>query len=142
MAPTCPVPTFDLPFLGSKLLPESTVDQICGNVVIPAYEKEETAVVLVLAHLSGWSAERIANSVNERFYTWITSEAVWEGYNSWVNQHANGSNGEVQDNLDPVRQDILAILNEFGLEDTSPTRRLNQTPRPVSNAAETVTELN
>lgn len=136
MASICPRPTFDLPFLGSKLLPASTIDQICGDVVIPAYDKEETAIVLVLAHLSGWSAERIANSVNEHFYTWITAEAVWEVYNSWVNQPAKGSNKEVQDFLDPFRQDILAIRNEFELEGKSTTRRLNQTPRPVSNVTE------
>src|SRR5256885_11844819 len=119
MASTYPVLAFNVPFLGSKLIAAYISDQICGNVVIPAYEKVETAVVLVLAHLSGWSAERIANRVNEHFYTWITAEAVWEVYNSWVNEHAKGSNRAVQDILDPFRQDILVILNRFGLENTS-----------------------
>lgn len=136
MTSTSPAPNFDLPFLGNKLLSSSICDQICGNVVIPAYERDETAVVLVLAHLSGWSAERIANRVNERFYTWITAEGVWDVYSSWVNQHAQETDREVQHILDPFRKDILAILDEFGLEGTSTTRRLHLTPRPVSNVPE------
>jgi len=133
ISPICPTPTLDLPSLENKLLSTSTIDKICGNFLIPAYDKEQTALVLVLAHRSGWSAELIANSVNEQFYTWITAEAVWDVYNSWAKEHVNSRNGPPLEILDPFSQDISLILKQFKIEDSRTARRLNQTPRPVSS---------
>ena len=142
MEPHYPLPTtFDPVVLADKIVSTSTAERICGTLIIPDCDKEPTAVILILAHLTGWSAELIANKANDRYYAWITPELVWDIYHHWVSEHGKHLSIQPLDVLD-LHQDIAMILEAFGAKAVRTAKKLDQTPRPVSSVSNSYHEVN
>jgi len=113
--------------------PTCTFSKICGGVDISGMDKRETATVLSIAHLTGWSAELIANKVYDYLGTNISPEKVWDTYKEWEDarneDHLDGPTlvEEVKTN-----RVMVGILGEHEIKPYFSARPLSRTPRPVS----------
>ena len=113
-----------------------SVERFCKGLQLENLGFEQIAVLLSLAQLSGWSADRIALKVYDLYHVIVTAEQIWNFYWKWILDR-DGSN-----ELDDAEQEIAeCVLSEAGITLPHPDpnnkpmhlgRPLSKTTQPVS----------
>ncbi|KAH7342797.1 hypothetical protein BKA65DRAFT_297986 [Rhexocercosporidium sp. MPI-PUGE-AT-0058] len=57
---------------------------LCGKECLKGLDETQSALVISLAHLSGWSAERISSTIGARYSTEVLPEEIWRYLWRWV----------------------------------------------------------
>ena len=99
---------------------------------MPGLEKREIATMLSMAHLTGWSAELIANKLHEYLGTSTSAEKVWDTYKEW--EDARGEtwlSAPTWEEDFETTKDMVGILRRLEIKPNFHARPLSQTPRPV-----------
>ena len=121
------------PFPSSFLATQKNVAQICHNADTMIY-KMQTAPVIAFAHLTGWSAELISNTVNKQFGGLISAEMVWDTYKAWeAAWFEKKLDGNTFNEIGREYEGMLQVLAQYGCSPNFEARPLSQTPRPVSH---------
>jgi hypothetical protein len=87
---------------------------------------EQTAVLLSLAHCTGWSADRVRLKIKEETHVDIKAEDVWSFHWRWVMDR--GKQHTVRAEEVEVMQ---CVLRGLGITLTSMGRPLHATQQPV-----------
>lgn len=112
-----------------------SIERFCRGLKLEDLAFEQTALLLSLAQLSGWSADRIALTILDLYRVKVTAEQVWNFHGKWVTVR-DGS----QD-LDKVEKDIAEyMILEAGitLAPPKPAYRWRWLGRPLSETIEPV----
>ena len=113
---------------------------VCFRKQFPTIPTSRKAAIISLAHLTSWSAERIAKAVVQNRSDGhgqpigeqgaaILAEEVWDLYRAWV-EHLFFCTSE----LDDMEKSMCGILKQFKIDPSEPPvkgRNLASTPRPV-----------
>lgn len=103
-----------------------SIKALCNETIIPLLNYEQTAVLLSLAHCTGWSADQIANKVAEVTDVVLPPEVVWDYHSGWV-WDRNG--GECLSTSEWETMQML--MRAISVEITEAGRPLSRTAKPV-----------
>lgn len=107
---------------------------LCGQECIKDLDKAQTALVISLACLSGWSAERISLTIRARTSIEILPEEIWRYFWRWVfSLDRNNQNEPSEAECELMK----AAIKESGIEvevGEEPAQPLNLTCEPVSSS--------
>jgi hypothetical protein len=101
--------------LTSSLLPNTT------------FTPQQSATLLALCQLTGWSADRISLKVTEKLSQTLTAEQIFTFYNNWVDMRPQKGEISVDEH-----ETMLVLLSEIGVGIYKKAKRLDQTSWPVS----------
>ncbi|KAL5329058.1 hypothetical protein ACEPPN_002567 [Leptodophora sp. 'Broadleaf-Isolate-01'] len=105
---------------------------LCGQECIKDLDKAQTALVISLACLSGWSAERISLTIRARTSIEILPEEIWRYFWRWVfSLDRNNQNEPSEAECELMK----AAIKESGIEvevGEEPAQPLNLTCEPVT----------
>jgi hypothetical protein len=91
--------------------------------------------MLSIAHLTGWSAELIANKVHEYLGISISAERVWDTYKEWEDaRNETWLSGPTWEEDFKTTKDMVGILRQYEIKPNFRARPLSRTPRPVGIA--------
>ena len=93
---------------------------------IPEFTFEQTAILLALAHLTGWSADRISLKIKEVTKKALTAEEVWMVHGRWVLDRKTGEQLSVDE-----RELMEMLLKGIDVQVTGSMKPLSQTVQPV-----------
>lgn len=105
---------------------------ICFDYWFAGISVSQKPIVLSLAHLTSWSAERIARAAVQKCpekNKAILAEEVWDFYMAWA-EHLPRCRSWLED----MEESMWVILQEFKFDILGPCpkeRNLANTPRPV-----------
>lgn len=106
--------------------------RVYGCADLLGFDKREIATVLSIAHLTGWSAELIANKMHEYLGTAISPEKVWDTYKQWEDaRNETWLSGPTWEEDLKTTKDMVDILKKYAIKPDFHARPLSQTPRPV-----------
>lgn len=109
-----------------------SVQRLCGEDTPKNLDQGQAALVISLACLSGWSAERISQTISANASEKVTPEEVWSYIQDWAASHINSHIGAVsKDNFELMK----AAIKEAGIElevEEQPMKPLYETCEPVS----------
>jgi hypothetical protein len=112
-----------------------SVDRFCNDLKLQNLTSEQTALLLSLSQLSGWSADRIALKIFNLSRVKLTAEEVWNFHGKWIFAR-KGKN-----DLDWEEQDIAEyLLSDAGINLThqNPVIILEYLGRPLHKTFEPV----
>lgn len=107
---------------------------VCFDYWFPGISTSQKPVVLSLAHLTSWSAERIARAATLKCPVddnAILAEEVWDFYMAWV-EHLPRCRSRLED-MERSMWEIIQQLRFDILGPCAKERNLSKTPRPVWN---------
>lgn len=61
-----------------------SVERFCKGLQLESLAFEQIAVLLSLAQLSGWSADRIALKLYDLYHVNVTAEQIWNLHQKWI----------------------------------------------------------
>ncbi|KFY84628.1 hypothetical protein V500_09163 [Pseudogymnoascus sp. VKM F-4518 (FW-2643)] len=106
---------------------------VCFDYWFPGISTSQKPIVLSLAHLTSWSAERIARATGQECpgeNKVILAEEVWDFYMAWV-EHLPRCRSRLED----MEESMWEILQQFKFdtfEIHTKGRNLESTPRPTT----------
>lgn len=112
-----------------------SIERFCNDLRLENLTSEQTALLLSLSQLSGWSADRIALKIFELSRVKLTAEEVWNFHGKWIFAR------EGKDDLDWEEQDIAEyLLSDAGiiLSHSNPLVRLEYLGGPLHKTFEPV----
>jgi hypothetical protein len=112
-----------------------SIERFCNDLKLENLTSEQTALLLSLSQLSGWSADRIALKIFELSRVKLTAEEVWNFHGKWIFAR------EGKYDLDWEEQDIAEyLLSDAGiiLTHSNPLVRLEHLGRPLHKTFEPV----
>lgn len=110
-----------------------TITRFCAGHILTPLTPRQTALVISLAQLTGWSAERISLFIFDKTAVRLSAEAIWSFHWEWVLSHEAGQQEKLtEDELVVMR----LMLEEAGvtlveLEEGKVRRALYKTVQPV-----------
>jgi hypothetical protein len=122
-------------FLRSLRRSERSINRLCNGVQMTTeietgtltLDRQQTALLLGLAHLSGWSADHIRLRIAEITGIYFKAEDIWSFHRRWVMKRGNGVIGR------PDIEVMLCALKDNGIELSQIGRSLHETEQPVSH---------
>lgn len=112
-----------------------SIERFCNELRLQNLTSEQTALLLSLSQLSGWSADRIALKIFELSRVRFTAEEVWDFHGNWILARKG------RDDLNWEEQDIAEyLLTDAGiiLTSSNPSVRLEYLGRPLHKTFEPV----
>ncbi|OBT48916.1 hypothetical protein VE00_00560 [Pseudogymnoascus sp. WSF 3629] len=106
---------------------------VCFDYWFPGISTSRKPIVLSLAHLTSWSAERIARAATLKFpeeNNAILAEEVWDFYMAWV-EHLPRCRSRLED-MEGSMWEIIQQLRFDILGPCAKERNLSKTPRPTT----------
>lgn len=107
------------------------LDCLCAGITVPSLDNLQVAVLLSCAHLSGWSAEKLSNKIQQFFpqETRVMPETIYSAYHNWLYAQSQTNSEEDRQN---TRDDMLNLLNHFSIE-LNFNRNMSDSSRPVGS---------
>lgn len=115
--------------MASLLLPvrrsPRSINRFCNGFTHPGFTIDQTAILLALAHCSGWSADRIAGAIENITGTALSAEQVYNFHWSWIVRR-DGDYLSIDD-----FEVAQCVLGGIGVRLVARGRPLNHTMYPV-----------
>jgi len=112
-----------------------SVERFCKGLQLESLASEQIAVLLSLAQLSGWSADRIALKIYDLYHVNVTAEQIWNLYWKWI-LNRDGSN-ELEDAEQAIAECVLSNAG-ITLTHSGPNGKRDYVGRPLSETTQPV----
>ncbi|PVH89726.1 hypothetical protein DL98DRAFT_579514 [Cadophora sp. DSE1049] len=111
-----------------------SIERLYREECLQNLTKAQSALVISLAHLSGWSAERIALTIKKQTFEEILAEDIWHYYWRWI---LLGRSNDPDFVSEDGRELMKATIKDAGVEmeiGNQPARSLHKTVEPITVA--------
>lgn len=100
-----------------------TIEKFCNKHIV-AESVSLTATLFSIATCAGWSADRIAITIERYFHVRIPAEVIWDIHAHWIHTRKPFNYDD--------RVTMGWMMGQIGLHVYEMGRPLNMTPRPIS----------
>ncbi|KAK0125351.1 hypothetical protein ONS96_009199 [Cadophora gregata f. sp. sojae] len=109
-----------------------SIEHLCRGECLHDLTKAQSALVISLAHLSGWSAERIAVTIKNRISQEVSAEDIWHYCWRWILLgRSNDQDFVSEDDRELMKAAIKEAMIDMEVG-KGPARPLHKTVEPVT----------
>ncbi|TAQ90616.1 hypothetical protein B7494_g1073 [Chlorociboria aeruginascens] len=87
------------------------IESLLNGLIMPGLTIDESAILIALAHCTGWSADRISCTLEDATFVTKTPEEIWDYYQAWESSRE----GEEIDNVKEERL-MRALMRNVGVQ--------------------------